>query len=414
MKKILTLLLLLESIVFSSCIKDLEERGIYETTRCYGIILDSRTGQPLADVRIEATNHTSVDEVAYSELDGTFEIPIQVQKLSSNYYIRFNEVSRFQSFEIKVSELKLGMESYDLGSVYVLGAVVPSVRTVEPENITTTSAHCVGVIDDFGQSEITKRGFVFSTMQYPTVNNTVVCVSSIQDTFAADLTLAPHSTYYIRAFAVNGRGIGYGNQVVVTTQDGLPVVETGSISNLTTTSAVCGGRVVGDGGFPITACGVCWSTVVNPTVANFHSLDSITTDGFLSELHSLHPGTTYYVRAYAQNEAGISYGANQQFTTLSGLPTVSTAPVGNVTATSAQAGGCVVSDGGFPVLRRGICFDTVSMPTIASRHTADGIGLGDYVSQMTGLSSGTTYYFRAYATSGVGTVYGSQYVFVTE
>lgn len=414
MKKILTQLLLFGFVVFSSCIKDLEDRGIYETTRCYGVILDSRTEQPLANVRIEATDHTIVEEVVYSRADGTFEIPIQVGKLSSDYYISFKEASLFQDFEIKLNELKLGMESYDLGKVCVLGAVVPSVHTAEPENITTTSAHCVGVIDDFGQSEITKRGFVFGTMQYPTTNNAMVCVCSEEDTFAADLALAPHATYYVRAFAVNGKGIGYGNQVIVTTLDGLPIVATGNVSNLTATSAICGGRATSDGGFPITARGVCWSTAINPTLANLHSTDGIDTGGFLSELHNLHPGTTYYVRAYAQNEAGVSYGPNQQFTTLSGLPTVTTTSVCNVTATTAQAGGSVTADGGFPVLRRGVCFDTAPMPTIACHHTTDGTGLGIYVSQMTALASGATYYFRAYATNGVGTVYGPQYTFMTE
>ena len=414
MKKILFLSLLVGCVVFSSCIKDLQSRGVYETTRCYGVVLDSRTEQPLANVRIVTTNHTSVDETVYSRSDGTFEIPVHVEKLSADYYIYFEADTLFQSFEIKVNDLKLGEETYDLGKIYFLGAVVPTVYTNQPQDITPSSAHCVGVVTDFGFSEITERGFVFGTMQYPTMNNMVVTADNVSDTFAADLTLAPHTTYYIRAYAVNSKGIGYGNQVAVTTLSGLPVVTTTDVSDITAASAVSGGCVNSNGGFPIISRGVCWSTTVNPTIANIHSSDGADTGCFVSELLNLRPGTTYYVRAYAQNEAGISYGPNHQFTTFSGLPTVTTGSVSNISQTTAEAGGSVVADGGFPVLRRGICFDTTPMPTIANAHTTDGTGLGDYVSMMTNLISGTTYYYRAYATNGVGTVYGTQNTFETE
>jgi hypothetical protein len=96
------------------------------------------------------------------------------------------------------------------------------------------------------------------------------------------------------------------------------------------------------------------------------------------------------------------------------LPFVTTAEVSAIHATSALAGGTVVADSGYPILRRGICFGTEPTPTIEGRHTTDGVGLGDYVSQMTNLTSGTTYYYRAYAVNGVGTVYGAEYTFVTE
>ena len=272
----------------------------------------------------------------------------------------------------------------------------------------------MGVINDFGYSEITERGFVYGTMQYPTLNNTVVSVAAVGDTFAADLPLTPHTTYYFRAYAVNSMGVGYGNQVAVTTLSGLPVVTTDNVFDVTANSALGGGRVVSDGGFPITARGVCWSVQNNPTIANRHTIEIGDTGSFKSEMHNLLPGTVYFVRAYAQNEAGVSYGPAQSFNTLNGLPFVTTAEVSAITATSALAGGTVVADSGYPILRRGICFGTEPMPTIEGRHTTDGVGLGDYVSQMTNLTSGTTYYYRAYAVNGVGTVYGAEYTFVTE
>ena len=100
------------------------------------------------------------------------------------------------------------------------------------------------------------------------------------------------------------------------------------------------------------------------------------------------------------------------FTTQSGLPVVTTTTATNITSTSAIAGGTVVEDGGYPVVRRGICYSTSTQPTVSGLHTTDGAGTGEYVSQLTNLTPGTTYYYRAYATNGVGTVYGEQKVFV--
>ena len=72
-----------------------------------------------------------------------------------------------------------------------------------------------------------------------------------------------------------------------------------------------------------------------------------------------------------------------------------------------------VADGGFPITNRGICYSTSPDPTISGLHTNDGVGLGSFVSQMTGLSTHTTYYVRAYATNSAGTVYGEQRTFIT-
>lgn len=414
MKKTLVLFVLIGSIFITSCIKDLEERGIYETTRFYGVVMDSLNQRPLANVMVAATDHSSVDETVYSKDDGTFEIPIHVSRLSSDYYIYFGADSLFQSYEIKVNDLVLGERSYNLGNIYFKGAVVPEVSTGEAIDITASSAHCFGYIDDFGYSEINDCGFVYSTMQYPTLENNVVRVGSDGEVFSADITFLPHTTYYVRAYAINGVGVGYGNQISLTTLDGLPTVITSGVTDIEPTTAIGGGCVTGDGGFHITSRGVCWSTTADPTISNLHTTNGSDTGSFNVKISSLRPGTTYYTRAYAQNEAGIAYGSNMVFTTTSGLPSVTTTTASNITSSTAQAGGTVDSDGGFPVVRRGVCYGTSPMPTTSNQHTTDGTGTGSYVSQLTNLTSGTTYYFRAYATNGVGTVYGTQHTFVTE
>jgi len=96
------------------------------------------------------------------------------------------------------------------------------------------------------------------------------------------------------------------------------------------------------------------------------------------------------------------------------LPTIQTLPLNNVGTYSAIAGGNVLSDGGSAVTERGVCFSTLSFPTIISNNiTMDGSGSGNYTSNLSGLSANTTYYVRAYATNSVGTAYGNQLIFTT-
>ncbi len=122
---------------------------------------------------------------------------------------------------------------------------------------------------------------------------------------------------------------------------------------------------------------------------------------------------TYYLRAFATNSVGTAYGNQVSFTTLQiTLPTVTTSPVTNITATTATSGGNVTDDGGATVTARGVCWSTSQNPTISDFHTIDGSGTGIFVSQMTGLLLVTNYYVRAYATNSVGTAYGDQLSFI--
>ncbi|MDD4386080.1 MAG: FISUMP domain-containing protein [Bacteroidales bacterium] len=94
-------------------------------------------------------------------------------------------------------------------------------------------------------------------------------------------------------------------------------------------------------------------------------------------------------------------------------PELTTNTVIDITATTATSGGNVTADGGSPVTSRGICWSTSANPTTANSSVASGSGTGSFTASMTGLSSSTTYYVRAYATNSVGTTYGNQVSFTT-
>ena len=197
-----------------------------------------------------------------------------------------------------------------------------------------------------------------------------------------------------------------------TTQVTIPVLLTASVTTVTFNTAISGGDVISDGQAEVTARGVCWSTSSNPTIVNSKTSDGAGTGVFVSNLTGLTMGTTYYVRSYATNSLGTSYGDQLTFSTNSlQTPVLSTTTVTGITTTSAITGGNVTGDNGSAVTARGVCWDIVTSPTITGNHTSDGTGTGSFVSSLVGLSPGTTYYVRAYATNNIGTAYGNEISF---
>jgi len=159
--------------------------------------------------------------------------------------------------------------------------------------------------------------------------------------------------------------------------------------------------------------GVCWSTSPNPTVSN-----SIITNGsgggsFTISITGLKPNTTYYVRAYATNGDGTSYGNALSFTTTPPIIFITTSSISNITCSSATCGGNITSDAGSTVFKRGVCWSTSATPTIFDSKTTDSVGSGSFISTITGLNTTTTYYVRAYAINSIDTGYGNVISFTT-
>jgi hypothetical protein len=187
---------------------------------------------------------------------------------------------------------------------------------------------------------------------------------------------------------------------------------------ITITGATTGGNITSDGGLTVLSRGICYGLTSNPTTANSTVVASPAagTGSFSCNITGLLSGTTYHVRAYAVNNAVTSYGAEISFTTLANSPTLAaTTTASAITGNSASSGGTITADGGAPVTERGIVFGKVSTPTIVSgTKVIDGsTGTGSFTSSLTGLTGGTLYYVRAYATNSVGTAYGAQVSFTT-
>ncbi len=195
----------------------------------------------------------------------------------------------------------------------------------------------------------------------------------------------------------------------------LPTVTTAAISNILLNTASGGGEVTNDGGAIVTARGICWSNVINPTIANNHTFNGYGTGVFTSNLTVLQANTQYFVRAFATNRVGTAYGDEVTFTTLENavLPTIATTAISLIAQTSAVSGGNITSDGGSSIIARGICWNTLSNPTTADYHTIDGTGKGEFISNFYNLTPNTLYFARAYATNSIGIVYGNEVSFTT-
>lgn len=327
-----------------------------------------------------------------------FEVEIEPDVYDTTYY--YCAVLRKKDKELAAGEVR---------TIY-FGNPNATITTIPVSDITATSAKCGGIVNNSGNAAVTARGICWSTSHNPTINGHHTTDGSGTGNFNSTMTgLSANTAYFVRAYATNSAGTSYGNERGFTTSPpGLPTVTTSSVSNITTNSATCGGNVTNNGGATVTARGICWSTSRNPTISNSHTANGSGTGSFTNTITGLSENTTYYVRAYATNSAGTAYGAERSFTT---LPTVTTSTVSSITTNSATCGGNVINSGNATVTARGVCWSASHNPTVSNSHTTNGSGTGSFTSSITGLSAGTTYYVRAYATNSGGTAYGNEVSF---
>lgn len=287
---------------------------------------------------------------------------------------------------------------------------LPTVTTVEIINVTVSSAVCVSKVIANGGSEVTERGVCWSsTNLFPNLMDSYDSSGTGMGSYNITMTgLEADTKYYVRSYAINTQGVSYGECLSFYTSDGLPTVTTVPVTQITANSAVGGGNVIDEGASSVFERGICWSTNPEPTIDNYHGNNGVGSGPYSVNMNGLTSGILYYVRAYAKNLYGIVYGEVVSFTPTDGLPVVETTDVTNITSNSAVCGGNVREEGASSVIRRGVCWSTSHNPTTQDHDIPNGTGLGEFSCNITGLSSNTDYYVRAYATNAVGTVYGAE------
>lgn len=305
----------------------------------------------------------------------------------------------------------------ELGTVYgdvvtftTLVPVLPTVTTSPVTDILPYTATFHGEVVSIGGAMLSARGFCYGTSHNPTVEGAHTEDGIAGGVFESTVTtLEPTTTYYVRAYATNIVGTIYGEETSFTSSTTPPGVTTNEVTNITQTSASCGGAVTYAGGAAVTAKGLCYSTSENPTTDDNVIVGGTGTGAFTGELTGLVSNTTYYVRSYATNSVGTNYGEERIFTTLPYLvPIVEAVEATEISYYSFTCGGNVTYSGTYAVSARGICYATTPNPTISNPYIALGSGIGTFSATLTDLTPNTTYYVRAYAINSVGIAYSEQ------
>ena len=372
------------------------------TVTCGGNVL-SDGGMPItsrgicwSDINPTPTIYNNVVEAGA----GTGEFSLMLTGLTSNttYHVRAYATNA------------LGTTYGETVTFTTIIPVLPTVTTSSVTDILPYTATFHGEVVSNGGAMLEARGFCYGTSHNPTIEGDHTEDGTAPGVYTSTVTtLAPTTTYYVRAYATNLLGTVYGEETSFFSATTPPGVTTNDVTDITQTSASCGGAVTYAGGAAVTAKGLCYSTSENPTTAD-NTIDGGTGVGaFSGELTGLLSNTTYYIRAYATNSVGSNYGEQKTFTTLPYLvPTIEAVEPTDVSYYSFTCGGNVTDSGTYAVTARGLCWATTPNPTISNPYIALGSGTGTFSHTFTDLTANTTYYVRAYAINSVGIAYSEQ------
>ena len=284
-------------------------------------------------------------------------------------------------------------------------------------------ATIITIVSSLGSNTISQHGHCWNTEEEPTIsgNHTAKGPLTQTDTFTSQITeLTPGTRYFIRSFLTIKDLTVYGPQVEITTlKTGRPNVITVDVSNIMAVSAICGGNVVSDSGWLVTARGICWDEDSIFTLdACLGKITHGTGIGNYSDtITGLAEGNTYFVKAFATNQEGTEFGVLRKFSTLMIVPpavTTSTDP--ETTAHIAVCGGNVTNAGNGTVTERGVCWNNTGNPTLINSlgHIASGSGTGEFLEIISDLDRKQAYVVAAYAINEKDTAYGATIPFETK
>lgn len=199
-------------------------------------------------------------------------------------------------------------------------------------------------------------------------------------------------------------------------EETVPTVTTQACSSVTHNSAVGNGNITIAGGLNVTRRGFCYKvgTSGDPTTSDSTVYDdgTFTEGAYTKAITGLSATTGYRVRAYAVNAVGTSYGTTIQLTTQGAdAPVVSTTTTSRLDRKCVIFGGNVTDEGSQAVTERGIYYGTDEFSQ--TNKLTSTSGLGTYSIFLSGLTPNTKYYYKAFATSSIGTSYGDILNFTT-
>ena len=251
----------------------------------------------------------------------TDTIPFTME--ADSFYQRVTGLERLASYEV---------EAYLVNTFGTITGGVLSFTTTdgmplvaEPDtvDISFTNATFSSKLLESGDSLITALGFCYGTEPNPTLENDFVTAELQADsTFSASLPdIVQQTRYYVRAFATNSYGTFYsdGSGATFVLKDQKPTVETEEPQVGIGGNVAFSGTILAEGMSPVTEAGFLWSTEEEPTLetpkSSHRNLFEEGATEYAMTLGNMRGGTTYYVRFYAKNEYGTSYGEVKAFET---------------------------------------------------------------------------------------------------
>ena len=394
---------------------------------------------------LEATNITSSSAVLNAEIltkgAPSYSERGFVYALSSNPTLEDTlgkltaKVTEENMYSATVTGLELGEEYYvrgyainEAGVAYSTNEVsfkthqiLPEVTTENPTNISLGSGTATfnGSIENVGDPAYTERGFVWGHDHNPAVedDNKKEVTGNGEGAFSTKVTeLEINTTYYIRAYAINEAGVGYGNEIKLDFDAVKPIVYTKEATDVSIAggTATLNGTIESVGDPAYTERGFVYGTVHNPTIED-NTKKVATGSGtgdFSANISELVLNTTYYIRAYAKNVQGVSYGDEVSLVFKGTVPTVKTNAATNISIAGGTAtfNGSIENVGDPAYSERGFVYALTHNPNIIddTKKTAEGSGTGAFSASVTNLEMNKIYYVRAYATNLQGTAYGNE------
>lgn len=359
----------------------------------------------------------------------TLTLPVSGGSLTQEVFVKFSPTV-VQSYNGSIQISGAGLSAAI--SVSAAGSGVNTLATTTTgaaSSITQTAATLAGAIAANGCNSVTAYGIEYSTTNGFTTGTQVSSSNLSGGNFSVSLSgLTAGTTYYYKSYATSSSGTAYGTQQSFTTVSLNPVM---SASTITGFGSVCVNTTAGPSSFTLTGSNLSNAAV---TVAALDGYAYSTTSGgtYTASLSITQSGGSFSqqvfvkftptaVQSYNGNIAiaggGLSAAISVAVTGagINTLATVSSGASSGITSTSATVAGAISSTGCSSVTTYGIEYSTTNgfANGTGTRVTSSNLSSGSYTSSLTGLTAGTTYYYKAYATNGGGTAYGAQQSFTT-
>jgi hypothetical protein len=293
---------------------------------------------------------------------------------------------------------------------------LPDVTTANISDITATTAASGGNVTDEGGSAVTERGVCWNTSQEPTTGSSKTSDGTGDGSFTSSITgLTANTLYYVRAYAINSEGTGYGNEVSFTTQCQTPSGTTDPASGIGSTNATLNGTVNANGSSTtVTFEYGLTNSYGNSVTATQSPVSGNSNTPVSAEITGLTPSSTYHFRVKVVSCGGTVYGDDRTFTPQCQAPTSTTNAASGLGTSSATLNGTVNANGSSTTVTFEYGFTNAYGNTVtATQSPVTGSSNTPVSIPLNGLTPGTTYHFRVKAVNCGGMVNGSDQTFTT-